>query len=222
MLPVPILENLRRSPDRMAALSSYAKLAERYDRNCRWLNAVRFQALELLAATEGETVVDVACGSGAMLPALGRAVGSKGRVIGIEQCPEMAAIARERVALAGLRNVEIVVAPVESARLDAVADAVLFCYAHDVLQSDIAVERVLRAARPGARIVTTGARLISWWAAPVNLWKLWRMRNYLSTYRGLRDPAALLACRCHGWRSTTTGLFGTSYLASGTCMPVSA
>lgn len=212
---IPMLGNLRRSPDRPAALASYARLAARYDRSCRWLDAVRFEALELLAAREGETVMDVACGSGAMLPSLGRAVGSKGRVIGIEQCPEMAAIARERVALAGLKNVEIINAPAEDARLEARADAILFCYAHDVMQSDGAVERVLGAARPGVRIVAAGARLIGWWAAPVNLWKLWRSRHYLTTFRGLREPAARLARRCPDWRVVDTYLLGTSYLAVG-------
>jgi ubiquinone/menaquinone biosynthesis C-methylase UbiE len=212
---IPMMENLRRSPNRGAALASYARLAARYDRSCRWLDAVRFEALELLAAREGETVIDVACGSGAMLPSLGRAVGSKGRVIGIEQCPEMAALARERVALAGLKNVEIINAPVEDARLELEADALLFCYAHDVQQSDDAVARVLRAARPGARIVAAGARLISWWAAPVNLWKLWRSRHYVTTYRGLKDPASRLALRCPDWRVVDTHVLGTSYLAVG-------
>jgi SAM-dependent methyltransferase len=215
MQMIPMLGNLRRSPDRLAALASYARLAARYDRSCRWLDAVRFEALELLAATEGETVIDVACGSGAMLPSLGRAVGSKGRVIGIEQCPEMAAIARERVALAGLKNVEIINASVEDARLNLEAEAILFCYAHDVLQSDVAVGGVLRAARPGARVVAAGARLIGWWAAPLNLWKLWRSRHYVTTFRGLRDPAARLALRCPDWRVVETHVLGTSYLAVG-------
>lgn len=212
---IPLLENLRRSPDRPAALASYARLAARYDRNCRWLNAVRFEALELLAAREGETVIDVACGSGAMLPSLGRAVGSKGRVIGIEQCPEMAAIARERVALAGLKNVEIINVAAEDARPEVRADAILFCYAHDVLQSDEAVARILGIARPGARVVAAGAKLIGWWAAPVNLWKLWRSRHYVTTFRGLRKPAARLARRCRDWQVVDTHVLGTSYLAVG-------
>lgn len=216
---IPMLGNLRRSPDRPVALASYARLAARYDRNCRWLDAIRFEALDLLAAREGDTVIDVACGSGAMLPSLGRAVGSKGRVIGIEQCPEMAAIARERVALAGLKNVEIINAPAEDVRLEAKADAILFCYAHDVLQSDEAVAQILRIARPGARIVSAGARLIGWWAAPVNLWKLWRSRHYMTTYRGLKDPASRLARNCPDWRVIDTRVLGTSYLAVGHLEP---
>jgi SAM-dependent methyltransferase len=215
----PLFGNLRDSPDRDAALASYRRLAPRYDASCGWLDGARFEMLELLAASEGETVIDVACGSGAMLPALGRAVGSRGRVIGIEQSPQMAGLARRRVASAGLRNVEIVVASVEVAEISATADAVLFCYTHDVLQSDLAVERVLAAARPGARVVAAGARLVSWWLAPVNLWKLWRSRHYVSTYRGLHDPAAALARRCPDWRIVATRVLGTSYLGAGHLAP---
>lgn len=212
---VPLLDNLRDAPDRGAALASYARLAPRYDASCGWLDGVRRDMLQLLAASEGETVIDVACGSGAMLPALGRAVGSRGRVIGIEQCPEMAAVARLRAAAAGLQNIEIIVAPMEEATIRAAADAILFCYTHDVLQSDRALDRVLAAARPGARIVAAGARLLGWWAAPLNRWKLWRSRHYLSTYRGLRDPAARLARHCPDWKIVATRVFGTSYLAFG-------
>jgi len=211
-----LLDNLRHTPDRGAALARYGRLAQDYDASCGWLGRMRFEALELLAASEGETVIDVACGTGAMLPALGRAVGRRGRVIGIEQCPEMAAIASDRVERAGLDNVRIVVAPVEEARLEALADVVLFFYTHDVLQSERALQRVLACARPDARVIAAGARLLGWWAAPVNLWKLWRSRNYLSTYRGLRDPSARLARRCENWRVVATHALGTSYLACGT------
>jgi SAM-dependent methyltransferase len=212
----PLLGNLRDTPDRGAALASYARLARVYDSSCVWVESLRAEALELLAAREGETVIDVACGTGPMLPALGRAVGPRGRVIGIEQSPEMAAVARERIDRTDLDNVRIVVAPVEEAEIEASADAALFFYTHDVLQSDKALERVLANVRPGARVVVAGARLLGWWAAPVNLWKLWRSRHYLSTYRGLRDPAARLARRCEDWRIVKTRGLGTSYLACGT------
>lgn len=214
-----LLDNLRGSPDRVAAVASYAKLATKYDATCHWLDRIREELLGALDPREGETILDVACGTGAMLPALARAVGPRGRVIGIEQSPDMAAIARGRIAEAGLENVILVVAPVEEAEIGATADAILFCYTHDVLQSDRAVNRMLASARPGARVVAAGARLLGWWAAPLNLWKLWRSRHYLSTYRGLRDPAALLARQCPDWRIVATHVMGTSYVACGHYSP---
>ncbi len=214
-----LLDNLREAPDRGTAIANYAKLAREYDASCQWLDRIRSEVLDVLDLRQGETVLDVACGTGAMLPALARVVGPHGRVIGIEQSPDMAAIARRRITEAGFENVELVVAPVEEAPIGATADAILFCYTHDVLQSDAAVDRVFAFARPGARVVAAGARLIGWWAAPLNLWKLWRVRHYLSTYRGLRDPAARLARRCPDWRIVTTRILGTSYLAFGHYVP---
>lgn len=211
-----LLDNLRHAPDRGVAVASYARLAPQYDATCHWLDRIRTEALDALGPREGETIFDVACGTGAMLPALSRAVGARGRVIGIEQSPEMAAIARRRITDASVENVILVVAPAEEAEIGARADAILFCYTHDVLQSDRAVSRVFSCARPGARVVAAGARLLGWWAAPLNVWKLWRSRHYLSTYRGLRDPAANLARRCADWRVVATHALGTSYLACGT------
>lgn len=209
------LENFRDRPDRAAALDHYRRLHGAYDDSCHWIEGLRAQAIELLGLREGDTVLDVACGTGAMLPALGRLVGPRGRVIGIEQSPEMAALAMRRATQAGQATVQVVVAPVEEARIEARADAVLFCYTHDVLQSDKAIENVMRHTRPGARVVVAGARLLGWWAAPLNLWKLWRSRHYLSTYAGLRDPAARLRAYCPDLEIRATRVLGTSYLAAG-------
>ncbi|MGQ0509989.1 MAG: class I SAM-dependent methyltransferase [Betaproteobacteria bacterium] len=205
----------RTGPDRRAALASYSRLAARYDDRCAWLEGARYAALEALGVSEGETVIDVGCGTGAMLTLMGRAVGSNGHVIGIEQSPEMAALARERVALAGLRNIEILECAVEEARLTREADALLFFYVHDVLQSDQAISRVLGCARHGARVIAAGVQLAGWWAAPLNVWKLWRSRRYVSTYAGLRDPASRLRSRCPDWRVFRKRALGTSYVAVG-------
>jgi len=207
--------NARPVPDRAAAIESCRALAERYDESCRWLAPIRVAALDLLALRPGDTVFDIACGTGAMLPALAQAVGASGRVIGIEQSPEMGAIAMRRVKEAGLSNVEVLVSPVENAATGYVADALLLCYTHDVLQSDAAIDRLLDLARPGARIVVAGAKTLGWWAAPLNLWKIWRSRHYLTTYRGLREPWARLAAHIPDLHVRRTYLLGTSYLAVG-------
>lgn len=212
---LPLLANMRSVPDRHAAMESYASLAGKYDESCHWLNGVRFELLSLLDLRPGEVVVDAGCGTGAMLPMLSRMVGLEGLVIGIEQSPEMAALARERVAGDLFRNVTILQTPAEQADFDRAPGAVIFCYAHDLLQSEDAVTNLLSRARPGATVVSAGACLAPKWAAPLNLWKLWRSRRYLSTFAGLRDPAARLARWCPDWRIVATHVLGTSYLGIG-------
>ena len=57
------------------------------------------------------TVIDVGCGTGLSFEALHRAVGMRGRIIGIEQSPEMIGKARDRVQRHGWRNVTLLNAP---------------------------------------------------------------------------------------------------------------
>lgn len=212
-----LLTNLRDTPDRSAALESYRVLAERYDASCRFIERLRLAAIDALALQAGETVYDVACGTGAVLPELARRVGEQGRVVGIEQSPEMARMAAARFPEAVLPpNVELLVSPVEEAKPAAAADALLFCYTHDVLQSPRALDNLLSHARPGARIAVLGLQLLPWWwGAPINLWKLWSGRRYLTTYRGLRTPWALLAERTPDLRVVRRFHAGTNYLAVG-------
>lgn len=56
----------------------------------------REAAVDALALSPGDTVVDIGCGTGASLPILRRAVGPEGRVVGIDLTPELLARARRR------------------------------------------------------------------------------------------------------------------------------
>lgn len=209
--------NLRASPDRAAALARYRELAPTYDASCWAVAAMRRQALALLAPAAGDVVFDVACGTGPMLADLARCVGPRGKVIGIEQSPEMLALARQRVAREGIAGtVTLLQAPVEECEPDAQADRLLFFYTHDVFQSSAALERLFRRARPGARVVAAGARLLPWWGAPLNLWTLLRTRRYLTTYRGLGRPWHYLLRHCPDFAPVANNFLGTSYLGVGT------
>jgi len=212
-----LLGTLHAAPDRDAALASYRALAARYDAACRLIEPLRLAAIEALAPQRAETIDDIACGTGAVLPLLAQRVGADGRVIGIEQSPDMAARAVARFPGAELpANVELLVAAAEEASPSASADAMLFCYTHDVLQSPRALDNVLARARPGARVAVLGLRLLPWWwGAPINLWNLWRGRHYRSTGRGLNEPWALIATRLESLQLVRFYHLATNYLAVG-------
>ena len=212
-----LLGNPRAAPDRDAALASYRMLAARYDAACRWIVPLRLAAIDALALQPGETVYDVACGTGAALPALAQRVGAQGRVIGIEQSPDMAERVTARFVGGDLPpNVEVLIAAAEEASPSRPADAMLFCYTHDVLQSPRALDNLLAHARPGARFAVLGLRLLPWWwGGPINLWSLWRGRHYRSTGRGLRAPWTSLAERAEDLRVVQCFHLGTNYLAVG-------
>lgn len=212
-----ILTNLRRQPDEALAHSRYAALAAGYEASCHRIEPLRALAIERLALTAGETVIDVACGTGATTATLARAVGASGRVIGIELSPQMAAIAEQRLRVAGLAQARIEVAAVQQAQLAERADAFLFSFTHDVLQQPEAVASLVRMARPGARYALLGMRTLSWWWGwPVNLFVMWRARRYLTTFHGLAAPWARLQAVSREFRLVGSWHAGTSYLAVGT------
>lgn len=79
-----------------------------YDRQ-----AVRFLALtarrlvELAGIENGETILDVATGTGAAAIAISPIVGANGRVIGIDLAQDMLAVAQRNITTAGLTNIDL-------------------------------------------------------------------------------------------------------------------
>jgi demethylmenaquinone methyltransferase/2-methoxy-6-polyprenyl-1,4-benzoquinol methylase len=204
-------------PDRAVALERYRRLATSYDASCSNILGVRAAAIDALRLAPGDTVIDVACGTGPTLVELHARVGAAGKVIGVEQSPEMSAVARTRLIDAGIDGqVDLLTAPVEDAPLVHRADALLFCYTHDVLQNRRAIGHLMRHAKPGARVAVTGCRFVSWWwGAPLNLFTALRARNYLTTLRGMRRPWLPLRPYCPDIRVLRGFHLGSSYLAVG-------
>lgn len=204
----------RARPDRAAALEQYRRRAAFYDLELAAFEPVRVRAVARLALQPGQTVIDVGCGTGLSFDALQRQVGSEGRVLGIEQSPDMLARARERIERARWANVALVEAPTEEAQIPVRADAALFHFTHDVLRRADAIERVLAHLRPGARVVAAGLRWAEPWAWPTNLF-VWGAAIYsVTSLEGLEAPWSLLAERLDAL-SVETALFGAAYVASG-------
>jgi len=149
---------------------------------------LRRRTIDLLELQTGETVLDVACGTGLSIGLLREAVGEAGRVIGVELSPAMLALARARCAREGWRNVTLIESAMESAELPAPLDAILFNFTHDVIRSPRALERIFAAARPGARVAVAGMKYAPWWLAPLNPFVRRRARPYMTTFAGLEAP----------------------------------
>ncbi len=212
-----VFDNLKARPDAARALVNYRRLAPAYDSTCTRIESLRRRAVRELDLRGGETVFDIACGTGATLPLLASAVGPTGSVVGVELSPEMAALARRRIDDSGLRtSVEVVESAVEKLQFGRQADALLLCYTHDVLQSPPALARLIESAKPGARVVVLGMRTLPWlWGWPVNAFNMYRARYYLTTLRGLRRPWHLLEDRGAALQVVHTALWGSAYIAVG-------
>ncbi len=214
---IALWDNLKAQPDAARALQNYRWLAAGYDVTCTRIVALRQRAVRELNLRRGETVLDIACGTGPTLPELASAVGPTGRVIGVELSPEMAASARRRVEALGLsESVRIHESAVESMQVSPRADALLLCYTHDVLQSPLALERMILSAKPGARLAIVGMKTLPWlWGWPANLFNLYRARRYLTTFRNLRRPWQLFEQRGAVLRVVHSALWGSAYIAVG-------
>jgi demethylmenaquinone methyltransferase/2-methoxy-6-polyprenyl-1,4-benzoquinol methylase len=68
----------------------------------------RRKAIEALALRPGDTVVEIGCGTGLNFALLEKAVGSRGRIIGVDISEAMLERAEARVRDAGWNNVELV------------------------------------------------------------------------------------------------------------------
>ena len=143
--------------------SAYYEQARSYNRDTGLFQPYRDAVVEALPLKQGQVVLDVGCGTGLCCGLLREKVGPGGTVVGIEESPEMAAVAREYIAREGWRNVTVVQSSAEDAQLEATADAALFCAVHDILQSPHALANVAAKLSPGAWVAAGGGK----WATPL-------------------------------------------------------
>ncbi len=204
----------RNSPDPLRAIERYRAHAQGYDASAAGTMKLRRRTIAALELVPGDSVLDVACGTGLSFPLLAGAVGGGGRVTGIELSPDMAQRARARIAGAGWSNVEVIDSAVEDAPLDGSFDAVLFNFTHDVLQSPAALARVFASAKEGARVAASGSRLFPPWLAPGNAIVRRINAPYVTTFAGMRRPWRYLIEYVPDLR-IRPALWGAGYLAWG-------
>ena len=212
-MPRPILAS--RGPDRETALEQYRRRAGVYDLELAFFEPIRRRAIASLGLRPGEVVLDVGCGTGLSLALLRQGVGPRGRVVGIEQSPEMLEQARRRVTRARWSRVTLIRSPVESADIPFRADAALFHFTHDILRRPESIANVLGRLKPGGRVVASGLK----WAAPgltwaVNLLVLPAALRSVTSLDGMDQPWRLLQEQL-GQMSVETVLLGGAYIARG-------
>jgi ubiquinone/menaquinone biosynthesis C-methylase UbiE len=114
----------------------YRKKAKHYDLTSRFapvpgypVRAQRLKAVRALGLSPGDTVVDIACGTGLNFPLIEKVIGPEGRIVGVDLTDAMLARAADRVAANGYRNVSLVQADAVEFDFPAGVDAILSTYA---------------------------------------------------------------------------------------------
>lgn len=138
--------------------------AERYDTLNRRFGEL---VVEALAPREGEHVLDVGCGNGAVSLAVARQIGADGSVLGLDLSGPMLATARQRAADAGLTHTrfeqaDAQVHPLAEAFFDGVTSRFGVMFFNDPVA---AFANLARATRPGGRLA-----FACWQDLPANEW----------------------------------------------------
>jgi SAM-dependent methyltransferase len=203
-----------RSPSTQAPVetSTYTRHARDYDRLTHPFAGVRRAIVEALPLSPGEVVLDVGCGTGLCFSMLLDKVGRHGRIVGIDASPQMLAVARQRVAQQGWRNVTLVQSPIAEAPIPVAADAALFCAVHDVLRSPRALRRVV--LRPAAWVAAGGGKWAPAWMVALNVQVGMLHAPYIDSFEGFDRPWSHLQQLLRDVHVDEMA-WGTGYVATG-------
>lgn len=160
-------------------------VSRRYDRIARFIpffdrlfflpRDLRRAACDHLDLSRGDTVLEIGCGTGNSLAYLRDAVGSAGRVLGVDISPGMLSRAQTRCDSHRWDNVELRECDAAEYAAPVPLDGVLFCLSYNTMPHHrVVLRRAWQQLRPGGRLVIMDAKVPSGWAAkfllPFSLW----------------------------------------------------
>jgi ubiquinone/menaquinone biosynthesis C-methylase UbiE len=136
-------------------IETYRKKAKHYDFTSRLYpvpgypqRAQRLRAVQALGLRAGDSVIDIACGTGLNFPLIEEAVGPDGRIVGVDLTDAMLARAQDRIETNGWSNISLVQADAADFDFPAGVDAILSTYA-------------LSQVPEGAAVIDHGATALS-------------------------------------------------------------
>jgi ubiquinone/menaquinone biosynthesis C-methylase UbiE len=162
------LEFIRRRYNRLAAIYPIFEVVFALP------GGIRAKAVECLELHEGDTVLEVGCGTGRNLAHLVKAVGSSGRVYGVDCTEGMLARAHTLSRNRGWQNVVLLHQDAQELELPEPVNAALFSLSYSVIPDPRkALSRAWSCLQPGGRVVILDS--------PIPSGAFWRvLRPFLS------------------------------------------
>jgi demethylmenaquinone methyltransferase/2-methoxy-6-polyprenyl-1,4-benzoquinol methylase len=117
-------------------IETYRKKAKHYDITSRLYPAPgypqrgqRLRAVQALGLRPGDSVIDIACGTGLNFPLIEEMIGSDGRIVGVDLTDAMLARAQDRIDTHGWSNISLVQADAADFDFPSKVDAIVSTYA---------------------------------------------------------------------------------------------
>jgi demethylmenaquinone methyltransferase/2-methoxy-6-polyprenyl-1,4-benzoquinol methylase len=117
-------------------IGTYRRSAKHYDITSRFYpvpgypqRAQRLRAVQALRLGPGDSVVDMACGTGLNFSLIEQAIGPDGRIVGVDLTDAMLAQAERRIEVNGWSNISLVQADAAEFDFPTEVDAILSTYA---------------------------------------------------------------------------------------------
>jgi demethylmenaquinone methyltransferase/2-methoxy-6-polyprenyl-1,4-benzoquinol methylase len=117
-------------------INVYRKKAKHYDLTSRLYpapcypqRAQRLRAVQALGLRAGDSVIDIACGTGLNFPLIEEAIGPDGRIVGVDLTDAMLTQAHDRIKTNGWSNISLVQSDAADFDFPTEVDAILSTYA---------------------------------------------------------------------------------------------
>jgi len=148
-------------------IATYRKKARHYNVTSRLYPApgypqqtYRIRAVRALGLRPGDSVADIACGTGQNFPLIQDAIGPEGRIVGVDLTDAMLAQAQQRIDANRWNNVSLVQADAAEFDFPAEVDAILSTYAlTQVPESAAVIANGAAALSAGGRCVVLDLKL---------------------------------------------------------------
>jgi ubiquinone/menaquinone biosynthesis C-methylase UbiE len=152
-----------------------------------WYRSLATKSLDLKA---GDTVVDLACGTGLNFPYLKRTIGPSGRIIGVDLTVEMLDAAQRQITAHGWQNIELVQSDLAAYSFPASVGGVVSTYAITLVpEYDDVIRRAAAALRPGGRLAVLDFKRPEHWPEWLVRLGAWAYKPYgVSLDLAVRHP----------------------------------
>jgi ubiquinone/menaquinone biosynthesis C-methylase UbiE len=215
-------------------IATYRKKAKHYDTTSRLYpvpgypqQAQRVRTVQALRLRPGDSVVDVACGTGLNFSLIEQAIGPEGRIVGVDLTDAMLTRAEHRIESNGWHNVSLVQADAALFDFPAEVDAIVSTYAlSHVPECGDVIAHGAEALSPGGRWVVLDLKApdnAPRWLAQLGI-AVARPFGSIDEWFARRPWDALRAAMEDELvdLSWTELCFGTAFLAAGSRGPRSA